>query len=290
MMRFSLPASAALVAVLVAALSAGEEPATYLLRYKFAPGETLRWDVVHRGRVDATVSGSTKTTETVSKSVKVWRVKEIAEDGSAVFEHSVEHVDMWQRMSDCVPIRYDSRKDAKPPRVFQQAAQRVGKPLCRITLNNRGKIMGRKELIVGPGPASEGEITIPLPEKPVAVGETWSEKHDVTVPLETGGIKKILTQQTYTLASVQTGVATIEVATQILTPVNDPAIEAKLIERGSRGAVRFDVDAGRVLSQQMDLDKRVVGFRGAGSALNYLTRFTETLLPVEGGLARRDRS
>ncbi|MBN2023119.1 MAG: hypothetical protein JW809_10030 [Pirellulales bacterium] len=290
MMRFSLSGSAALVSVLATSLAAGEEPATYLLRYKFTQGETLRWDVVHRGRIDATVSGSTKTTETVSKSIKAWRVKEITPDGSAVFEHSVEYVDMWHRLTDCAPVRYDSRKDAKPPRAFEQAAQRVGKPLCQITLDNRGKILGRKELIVGPAKVSEGEITMPLPEDPVAVGQTWSEKHDVTVPLETGGVKKILTLQKYALKDVRTGVATIEVATQILTPIDDPAIEAKLIERGSRGTVRFDVDAGRVLSQRMDLDKRVVGFRGAGSALNYLTRFTEQLLPVEGGLARRDRS
>ena len=37
---------------------------TYLLRYKFQPGETLRWNVLHRNRVRTTVSGTTQTAET----------------------------------------------------------------------------------------------------------------------------------------------------------------------------------------------------------------------------------
>jgi hypothetical protein len=76
---------------------------------------------------------------------------------------------------------------------------------------------------------------------------------------------------------VKTGVATISVETQILTPIHDPALEAQLIQCGSRGTVRFDVDAGQVLGTQIDLDKRVVGFRGAASSIHYLTRFTENL-------------
>ncbi len=36
----------------------------YLLRYKFHPGEMLRWTVVNRSRVRTSVSESTQTVET----------------------------------------------------------------------------------------------------------------------------------------------------------------------------------------------------------------------------------
>ena len=278
-------------ALLVAALAAGavlaDDAEKYTLRYSFQPGEVLRWDVVHRGRVRTTYGGATKATETVSKSVKVWRVKEVHDDRSATFEQSVEDVDMWQKLTGRDEIRYNSRTDKKPPLGFEDAAKRVGVPLARITLDPRGKTLRRENLVPSPTTDNEGELTIPLPEEPVAVGETWSEQHELSLPLEQGGVKKILIQQSFTLVGVKTGVATIEIANRILTPVNNPALEAKLIERESRGTVRFDVDAGRILSQQMDVDKRVVGFRGPESCLQYLTRSTETLLPEAPAVAQR---
>ena len=59
-----------------------------------------------------------------------------------------------------------------------------------------------------------------------------------------------------------------------------------MIQYESAGVVRFDLDAGQILGQQMDVDKGVVGFRGEASSIHYLTRFTEDLLP-EATLAAR---
>ena len=42
------------------------EPEKYTLRYKFHPGETIRWEVEHRSNVRTTVSGTTQTAETLS--------------------------------------------------------------------------------------------------------------------------------------------------------------------------------------------------------------------------------
>ena len=81
--------------------------------------------------------------------------------------------------------------------------------------------------------------------------------------------------------------ATIEVSNHVLTPIDDPKIESQLIQRESTGTVKFDIDAGRVLSQQMDLDRRVVGFSGPASSVHYMTRFTERLLPPTPKVATR---
>jgi hypothetical protein len=97
----------------------------------------------------------------------------------------------------------------------------------------------------------------------------------------------VKTEQKFTLKSVSAGVATIELVTHILTPVHDPMVESMLIERETSGTLRFDMDAGRILSQQMDVDKQVVGFRGEASSLHYLTRFTEEFLPSETKTASR---
>jgi hypothetical protein len=257
------------------------EPEKYTLRYQFHTGETLRWKVVHRTEVNTTVSGTTQTVETTSASVKAWRVTGVKPDGRATFEHLVESMEMRNRMSGCDEVRYNSRTDKQPPTGYEDVAATVGTPLSIVTLDSHGKVLQRERKPLKASVPNEGEITIPLPTEPVAVGHTWSFPHEVSIANDNGGTVKIKTVQKFTLKSVQTGVAAIEVATRILTPISDPALESKLVELESSGVMKFDIDAGRILSQQMDADKHVVGFRGEASSIHYVNRFTEELLPGE---------
>jgi hypothetical protein len=266
--------------------SQGDAP-SYVLRYHFRPGETIRWEVVHRKRVDTTVSGISQTTETFSKSVKVWRVGQLKADGTATFEQSVEDVDMWHKTGESDEVRYNSRTDRQPPVGYENLAESVGVPLSVVTIDARGEIVNREWKQAKAAARSEGEITIPFPEEAVPVGHTWSRPHTVEVQLNTGTVKKVKTRQQFTLESVRTGVAAIAVATQILTPIDDPALQSQLIQCETRGTVKFDIDAGRIIGQQMDLDKQVVGYPNSASSFHYLTRFTEQLLPAEIKTASR---
>jgi hypothetical protein len=248
----------------------------YSLRYKFHAGETLRWNVEQRTDMRTTVSKSTQDTETASFSMKVWRVKEVQPDGIAVFEHSVEWIDMRQKLSGASEVTYDSRKDKEAPPGFQDVASAVGVPLSTITLDPLGKVVKReKNKVKGSSTQEGGEITMPLPSEAIEVGYVWTQPCDIDIPIPTGGMKKIKAVQRFKLESVKTGVATISITTQLLTPVTDPAIEAQVVQRQGEGKVRFDIDAGRVLSQNRDTDKHVIGFRGEASSLHYVNRFSE---------------
>jgi hypothetical protein len=253
------------------------EPQTHLLRYRFEPGETLRWEVEHRTRMRSSVSGTTQTAETTSRSTKLWRVTGVAE-GAATFEHVVEDVDMRQKLTGREEVRYRSAVDEEPPPGFGDVAEAVGVPLSVITLDARGKVLHRERRPLRAAAQGSGDVVIPLPEEPVAVGGQWSLPNDVDVPLQTGGILKVKAVQRFTLEDVKTGVATIRVVTRILTPIQNPAVLAQVAPYETTGVVRFDVDAGRILSQRMDVDKQVVGFRGGASSLHYMTRFSEEFL------------
>jgi len=283
-------AGAAALVLLVAASAIATSPETssseapgkkYTLRYKFGPDQTLRWKVVHRARVDASVGGVSQTTESVSNSVKVWKVRKVEPNGSTTFEQMVEHVDMWQKLTGRAEVRYNSQTDKAPPAGFENVAKSIGVPLSRTTIDSQGKVLARRQLAGMSKVQQETMLTIPLPDEPVAMGETWSIPCDIDVPLEGGTVKKIKARQTFTLEAVQGSAATVRLATQILTPVDDPAIEAQLMQRDSTGTVTFDLEAGRVVAQKMDTDKRVVGFRGHASSLHYRTQFTEELMGKE---------
>ena len=264
-----------------------KDGARYTLGYRFHPGQTLRWEVTHQTNTRTSISESTQTAETTSKSVKLWRVLDVAADGSATFEHSVESIDMRQKLSGHSEVRYNSLTDDKAPTGFKDVAKAVGVPLSVVTLDSRGKILKRELKQSTPGVKHAARVTIPLPEEPVPIGHTWSFPHEVEVPLRSGGIKRVKTLQSFELASVKTGVATIRVATRILSPIRDPAIRSQLVQLESSGEVKFDVDAGCILGQQMDVDKHVVGFHTEASSLHYESRFTEKLLPAETRTAKR---
>jgi len=254
----------------------------HLLRYKFEPGETIRWKVEHRAEVRTTVSGTTQTAETTSNSVKVWRVTSVDNDKKqARFVHSVDSVDMRQVLTGRQEVHYNSQTDAVPPPGFEDVARDVGVPLSEFTIDLRGYVLRREEKRKDAHP-SMGEITVPLPDNPVAIGETWSQPNQVTVKYKDGSPKQVKTRQDYKLVEVDRGVATITLETTIITPITDPAIDAQLIQQVVDGKIRFDIENGRVISQQTDIDKHVVGFQGEASSLHYVTRFKENLTNEEG--------
>ncbi len=276
---------------IVATAAAAEK---YTLRYQFQPGETIRWHVEHRSKVRTTVSGTTRTAETLSLSVKLWRVADVRPDGTATFENSVERVDMRQQLTGSNEVRYNSQTDAKPPAGYESVAKSVGRPLSRVRMDASGKVLHRERFDKAPqaaagkpSPQDDGWMTIPLPSEAVAIGHTWSLPQDIDIPLETGGVKRVKAIQQFTLEDVKTGVATIRVSTEILTPITNPAIESQLVQREAAGRVRFDIDAGRVIGQQLDIDKHVVGFRGDASSIHYVNRFAEQLMPAEARTAAK---
>ena len=251
---------------------------TYLLRYKFTRGETLRWEVEHQAEVRMTVSASTQTADTFSKSVKLWTVLEADKQGRVKFIHSVDRVQMRQKLTGRDEVTYDSTTDKEAPVGFQDVAKSVGKPLSSIRMDAMGKILDREDLVSQQSPGSK-HVTIPLPEEPVSVGHQWTMPDDMNVTGRDGQSKRIQRRQQFTLEEVKHGIATIRVETQVLSPVSDPSIEAQLVQGETNGRIRFDIEAGRIDSQQMDLDKHVVGVQGDTSSMRYVTRFSERLKP-----------
>ncbi len=255
----------------------------YTLRYKFRPGETLRWEVEHRAKVRTTVGGVTQTADTASDSLKVWRVKNVNGEGHATFEHLVEHVQMRHELTGRAAMTYDSEKDKTPPPGFEDAAKNVGVVLAVVTIDAQGNILKRENKQEQKA-ETNGPITIQLPDGAVALGESWTYPYEITVTRRDRTMKRIKSRQRFTLLGVQNGVASIKVETLILTPIHDPNVEAQLVQRETHGVVKFDLASGRVVEQLLELDKRVVGApSGETSSMHYVMRFSEKLQDAAKG-------
>jgi hypothetical protein len=252
---------------------------SYRLRYQFAPGETVCWKVKHLSTTEATIQGKTETTRARTLSTKAWVVKDVDAEGNITFQHSVSDIDMWQKISDKPEVRYNSQTDKTPPPQYAHVANLVNTPLATIKMTPSGKILSRdgapNQVNLG-----LGDIALPLPAEAIRVGQQWTTSNEIPVRRQDGTMKRIKTRIVYTLKSVKTGVAAIDVKTEIVTPVNDPQIQSQLVQQATNGEIRFDIDRGRILSREIGWDETVVGFKGNDSLMKYLAQFSEALEPA----------
>lgn len=261
-----------------AALNAAKKKLTdhsYRLQYKFSPDEIIRTKVVHLVAIETKVRGVSETAKTRSVSTKAWKITDVDEKGNTTFAYVIEEVSMWQQVSGRQEVRFDSTKDEKPPAEYQHVAESIGVPMATVTIAPNGEIVKREKARAQFNPGI-GELTVRLPDHAIKAGTKWTTTGELPVRARPNTpVKRVKIRQVYTLQKVQTGVATISVETQVLTPVNDPAIQSQLVQRIKKGKIKFDVDAGRVISQQMDIDETVIGFSGPESLMKYLARHTE---------------
>ena len=269
----------ATLAVLAAAGVVTAAPVT--LRYEFRPGQRLAMQVAHRALTETTMNGTTQSVETMTDSRKTWEVVAVDADGTATLEQTVDDVTMTSRTSDRGEIRWASDSGAEPPPGYELVPHSLGVPLVRLRVAPDGRVLDRHELRPCPPTASGDLVVVPLPDGPVEPGFEWTIPQEVVVEVPNGPRKAVRTRLRYRIESIKDGVATIAVDTTVLTPVDDPRLEARLLERIWDGTIRFDVDRGRVVGRQTSIDRRVVGFGGPQSSVRYKASLEEN--PVEPG-------
>lgn len=251
-------------------------PATdkYLLRHKLKPGEEVFSTVLHQAKTVTRIQGIDQASEARTLSEKVWKVTAVNPQGDMTFEYRIQHVEMSQTNGEEKEIRFDSRKDKTPPPIYKKVAESLGKPISTVVINSMGKVLSRSDNKDAPE-LGMGDLVLTLPEEALSIGGSWSVPRDTRVKLPDGTHKTIKIRETYELRKVQSGVATISIRSQPITPLDGPEVESQVMQQLSNGELKFDIDAGKLISKELNWDDSVVGFSGAESQLKYNARYRE---------------
>ncbi len=261
----------------------GDDAETFLLRYKFEPGQEIRYEVSLHDDYVIKIGLSTDTPHSYQDSEKSYRVVSVSEDGSAVLEVTFEwvEIDLFQNGAKA---HYDSRIDKSPEAIFQPLADMIGKPRLRLTVSATGKVLDIEQLInQQQKPDKLAEDFLPeLPEEPVKVGGIWKEEISVPVSFPNNPkLKQIVKlQRRYFVRSLKDGIADIVVKTKVLTPLNNPELEMQLIRRKPQGDFQINLEKGLFLSQSFSQNNRVLNFSNGPSQMDFKQRHTEKMLPV----------
>ncbi|NBW96344.1 MAG: hypothetical protein EBR28_06355, partial [Planctomycetia bacterium] len=247
------------------------------LRYRFEPGERIAMDVAHRAVTETTIGATRQAVETATDSTKIWTVVSVDAAGHATIEHSVGDVTMTSRTSDKGESRWSSRDGGPVPPEYEAVKGSIGVPLSRVVVDATGRVLERRDL-KPTTPSNTGDLmVVPLPDEPAAVGTEWTVPQEVVVEVPGGPRRAVKTRLRYRVERLREGVATIAVDTTVLTPLDDPRLEARLLERIWDGEIEFDVERGRLLSRSTGVDRRVVGFSGPESSVRYKASLEERL-------------
>ncbi|QDT09167.1 hypothetical protein [Stieleria marina] len=261
---------------------------TYLLRYKLQPSQQLHYEVTHVAKTKTRINGSEEITNVHTVSRRHWDVSKVA-DGEMTFDHVIDSVDMTQQQDDKEEKRWNSDSGEEAPAIFERVAEQIGKKLSTLTVNARGQETTRENHGGTKASLGMGSLTLALPEKAITIGHSWAVPREIKTRTEDGLIKPIKIRELYTLEKVKTGVATLSIRSEPLTPIDDESVKAQVVQQLSNGEIRFDMDNGHMLSKQLDWDETVVGFQGATSLMEYRARMTEKLIDGIQRTAKLDK-
>lgn len=268
---------AILLATAFAMFSAAEGAETFLLRYRFTPGEELRYETVNNLTQRGVVGAGAKVDTTKIQQKRVFTVGEVGEDGKAEASMQFEHVRMEIQSNGQEPEIYDSSMPVeKVSKKFQGTARKLAGAAPKFTVFADGTPVSDDgiEQIPDGGHAS---FMIPLPEHEIAVGDRWKVNLVVSVRLDKGVKRQITLLRTYRLKSVNDGVANIGFSTSVMSQVKAPALKAQLLQATPQGEIKFDVDKGRLLRKEFRFDRMVMGALGPGTMLSARGATVETL-------------
>ena len=258
----------------------------YLFRYDLSSGEQLHYEVTHVAKTKTRIRGAEEISQVHTVSQRHWDIAKGNAD-EVTFDHVVDAVEMTQQQGDAEEVRWDSESGEEPPTIFERVAEQIGTTISTLTVTPRGQETQRENNGGTKASLGMGSLTIAFPEEPIGVGQSWSIPREVKARTEDGEVKTIKIRELYTLEKVKTGVATLSVRSEPLTPLKDESVRAQVVQQMSNGEIRFDLDNGRMLSKQLDWDETIVGFQGANSLMEYRARLTERLVDGVQRTARR---
>ncbi|MFO0940983.1 MAG: hypothetical protein U0930_09460 [Pirellulales bacterium] len=238
---------ASLVLSTISTLAVAQE--TYKFEYKLKPGEQIVSKIYHEAQTQTNISGVQEDSSSQTTSIKVWDVQS-ATKNDITFVYSIDSVDMRQSIGGGEEVKYNSQTDQEAPRVFERVAETVQKPLATITINRVGEVLKRDNELKSPL-MGIGDLTVPLPAEPVAVGAQWHVPRDLRVRLENGSFKIIKIREMYKLEKVSTGVYNSHGISATNARYRSGR-RSSVDTAAQQGSIKFDLDNGRFLSKKLD--------------------------------------
>ena len=247
---------------------------TYDLRYKLEPGDKINFLFEQVVSTQTRMGGEEESTTSRSQTSKQWEVKNVDSLGRMTFGLKWISVNMWQQIGDDKPITYNSETDTTVPEEYQGLADLVGETIAVFSITDSGEIVSRLS-DMSESSFGAGEVTVPLPGKPVSLGYRWNVPTVLNATDESRKNIRLKARISYELSKVEDNNAFISFRTEVLTPIKSEKVRSTIMQQMTNGYIVFDMKRGYPALRHVKWDEKAQGFEGADSLLTYVGRATE---------------
>ncbi len=271
----------AAVLVVVASWAVGAEAAE-TLRWRFQPGETLRFSIQQKSAMTAKMAGTERKSSQTQTVEMSWKVKAVDASGEAEITQRIDRIQLRAEMPPYMPLEFDSATTKGDPPGFEQITRQLRAQVgaeFTFKMKANGEITDiklaeetLKQLRAAAPPGGpEGEIseqaikeTLLLqssppsfPEGPIEPGKSWSPKPTrLPVPAASLIMEKTFTYRGPDPKSPNLLLVDIGAKAKI-EPVEGVDIKLTIRNQDGKGTLVFDGQAGHVVSirltQTLDL-------------------------------------
>lgn len=263
------------------------EKPQYTLRYHFKTGQAVGYQIKSMDRSTIQRDEITETSQNLNACLNHMDVIEVRDDGTAVLEIQIDRALMETKFDEHPAIVFDSTDETKQPSQFWEIKQSIGKPTSRAVVTTSGELISIQNLRPDPrdpkrppGPPKKDagqNFLVKLPEDPVSVGSRWQEDYEIMVAAAGGPAIPVKMRRTFTLEAVEGQLARISMKTVPLTPINNPQMEARMIQQTPSCQIEFDIAAGRINKRNWKVEKVVVGGFGPNTSYKVVWLRSDTL-------------
>jgi hypothetical protein len=242
-----------------------------LLRWKFTPGQTLRYEFRQSTRSETTGAGKPTVVALEMTMQLAWMVEPSDDQGTGTINQTIEKLGISMQVDELPPIVYDSSSRTPPTGPAKEIADSVGVLIgaaCKLKLSGRGELTSvepSEPLRQAWEKAKAGNLFTPegltrilrqssimLPEQAVEPGAKWDATDETASPL---GTLRLASQYEYLGKEEYVGQMRdkISAATDIQLQANRTDLQgpvATLKESNQTGTLWFDSDAGHFVASE----------------------------------------
>lgn len=271
----------------LAAMSAATCHAAEPLRWKFEPGEVIKYEMTQKMDTTVTAGPAGNFQSGMEQTMDMtWHIDEVTPEGNAKMRQQIERVRLKMTMPGGQVTEYDSASEDAPQGMAAMLAplyDAMTEGEFQVTMTPRGDILDAEappKLIEAmkniPGAAAMGDLTSPdgikqmimqscmtLPEGDLQSGETWQSKVEMKSPL---GKMDVVTTYDYLGTKEADGQTfeAIKLSPEVTSAAEPNAqMQMKVTDQKAEGEILFDRDKGRMrsshLNQTMEMEMQIQG-------------------------------
>lgn len=244
-------------------------------RFQWQAEQVLSYRVEHNTTVTEVIDGKKVTTSAKLNLVKRWQILNVDPNGVATLQLSLAAMRNEQTRPDGEVLLFDSADlEKSTPGLKEQLSKYVNQPLATVRVDTLGKVI---EVLKGQGKRYEAEppFVITLPGAPVAAGHTWERNYQIVLEPPQGTGEKYDATQKFECKKSDGPTGVFEITTLVKNMPKESLDQVPLLQKQVQGEVEFDLNAGRMRSARLSIDRVIENHQGSGSSYHFQSTYSE---------------